>query len=611
MTRHLLIFTLGPVQEFIKQARRTRDLWFGSHVLSELSRAAARSIADEDDALLVFPALDRGAAELEPCWTFVRRGEAYRDGNGLSRYPESGVPPVNVANKIVAILTERSNPQEVARAAREAVRAQWHEVARYVRWRCRDALAPNVDAAWAEQIDGLLEHVAAWQAFEDDGYAEARHQVEDAIAGRKHLREFAAWQHLRGPVPRSSLDGGRETVLADRPAEGGWRKRHGIAVGEQLDAVSLCKRAGGKPEQFVPTPNISLAEWLEQADRVASKEMDKLRKACAKLGVRKVQRDDSRWRQALPFYADVVLESQYQQVLQEVEQPPLDAKGWFRDHVRPIFDRMLEPPGYLAAVVADGDHMGKAIEQLRAPEQHRALSEALAKFAGEARRIVEHDHRGELVYAGGDDVLALVCLTDALACAKALRDAFAALLEPFARKKGLESPPTLSVGLGIAHRTEGLGDIIALGQRAEALAKHEREGHPGTDRNALAIIVTPRSGQERAWRANWSDEPVARIEQDVKVALPLGKVHAIADVQRRLRSTSIEALRCEVVRILEHGSDGVGTFSLAQVGLELDPRTSPEAIDVEVRRFVDRQLIAEVFARAARSSTPRGEEAAQ
>jgi CRISPR-associated protein Cmr2 len=42
MTDYLLALSIGPVQNFIAAARRTRDLWFGSHVLSEISKAAAR-----------------------------------------------------------------------------------------------------------------------------------------------------------------------------------------------------------------------------------------------------------------------------------------------------------------------------------------------------------------------------------------------------------------------------------------------------------------------------------------------------------------------------------------------------------------------------------------
>jgi CRISPR-associated protein Cmr2 len=609
MTQHLLILTLGPVQDFIKQARRTRDLWFGSHVLSELSRAAARSIAGVQGAELVFPALDRSDPELRPCWTFSRagKGEAFVDDEGLSRFRDGGAPPVNVANKIVAILPQGADPQEVARAARAAVQALWHEVAGYVWRRCRGVLAANVDAAWTEQIDGVLEHVAAWRSFEDGGYAQARREVEDAIAGRKQLREFSAWRQLRGAVPRSSLDGGRETVLAERAVQDGGHKRFGIAAGEQLDAVSLCKRAGGNPDQFVPTPNIALARWIERADELARSEMEQLRKACKEIGVRGVQRD-SPWCKALPFYADVVLESQCQQVLQEADSPPTDPVGWFRRYAGPVLARMPEPYGYLAALAADGDFMGKAIEQLTTPEQHRELSGALAEFSARAREIVERSRAGELVYAGGDDVLALLCLTDALACAQALREAFDEQLRPFAAKHRLATAPTLSVGLGIAHRTEGLGDIIALGHRAEKLAKNKPGGHVGNDRNALAILVTPRSGQERAWRANWSEGPVARLTQDMKVALPLGKVHAIEEVHRRLRTVGADALRGEVRRILAHGSDGGNTFTLEDAGLVLVSDLSPEEVDIEVRRFVDRRLVAEVFARADRSVGRRSNE---
>ena len=50
---YLLQITLGPVQDFIMTARRTRDLWFGSYLLSECSKAVAKSISDKGK--LIFP----------------------------------------------------------------------------------------------------------------------------------------------------------------------------------------------------------------------------------------------------------------------------------------------------------------------------------------------------------------------------------------------------------------------------------------------------------------------------------------------------------------------------------------------------------------------------
>ncbi|MDM7323637.1 MAG: type III-B CRISPR-associated protein Cas10/Cmr2, partial [Thermus sp.] len=39
---HLLAISLGPVQEFIATARRTRDLYAGSRLLSEAAAEVAR-----------------------------------------------------------------------------------------------------------------------------------------------------------------------------------------------------------------------------------------------------------------------------------------------------------------------------------------------------------------------------------------------------------------------------------------------------------------------------------------------------------------------------------------------------------------------------------------
>ena len=55
----LFIATIGPVQPFIASARRTRDLYVGSTLLSELSKAAANAIFKEEKDMhnLIFPAI--------------------------------------------------------------------------------------------------------------------------------------------------------------------------------------------------------------------------------------------------------------------------------------------------------------------------------------------------------------------------------------------------------------------------------------------------------------------------------------------------------------------------------------------------------------------------
>src|ERR1700730_9387858 len=143
---HLLLVTIGPIQEFIAQARRTRDLWFGSHLLSELSRAAAKSLADRG-ATLIFPCLDKSDAELVKCDTPTR--------------PGSGEPPLSIVNKILAQLPPALDPADSARGARTAVVERWAEISEGVRRRAGKLLADNIGEVWNEQIGEAIEFYAA------------------------------------------------------------------------------------------------------------------------------------------------------------------------------------------------------------------------------------------------------------------------------------------------------------------------------------------------------------------------------------------------------------------------------------------------------------------
>jgi CRISPR-associated protein Cmr2 len=496
MTAHLLLVTLGPVQDFIAQARRTRDLWYGSHLLSELGRAAARALVG-GGAKLIFPSLQAGDPQLVACLAPLRADDT---------------PPQNIANKLLAEVPDGIDPQQLAKAARDAVAGYWrNEVAAPVKARCAGLLAYNVEAVWNEQIDSFLEYSASWLPLAE--YAATRRQLEQAIGGRKLLRDFDPWLEGRGNVPKSSLDGARESVLrrskTDRDNRGPVRdaelaKKYRIADGEQLDAVGLVKRAGGEPEQFVPVVNVALSSWLWRARQAARPELGALEAACRDAGVARVARPDLPCAAPFAFDGSVLLPSRWRSVFEE-QGLQGDWETWGREHVRPLLRKLDEPYPYVACLVADGDRMGRAIDHLGSADAHRAFSKALAGFADEARKVVEREHRGALVYAGGDDVLAFVALPEALACADALRTAFEGAMVAACGTLAPDTRPTLSVGIGIGHVMESMGDLLALGRQAEREAKR--------DRNALAVLVDKRSGGTRVWRAQWSTEPVRLLTE--------------------------------------------------------------------------------------------------
>lgn len=591
MTGYLLLIALGPVQDFIAQARRTRDLWYGSHLLSELSRAAARVLAGAG-AELVFPALESGDDELQACSSPIRH--------------ETGLPPLSVANKLLAELPEGKSidPAKLARMVRAAVYQHWRELSHEVRERCRSLLAADINAAWDEQVDTCLEFTASWAPLPVQGYAHARREVEAAVSARKNLRDFSVWHKTRGAVPKSSLDGARETVLAPpRARSTALERKYRIASGEQLDAIGLVKRAGGEPDQFVPIVNVALASWCAKAQEHASGALESLRAACREIRITSVNRSDLGWVKAFPFDASILLRSRWPGVFQEQGLEGVDPQAWGRKHLRPLYRALSDPYPYVACLVADGDRMGATIDRLSHADQHRVFSRQLATFATDARRIVEHEHCGSLVYAGGDDVLAFLPLPEALSCADALRHCFAEIMRTACGSHVV--PPTLSVGLGIGHVMDGMGDLLSLGRQAERTAK-------GTDRNALAVRVDKRSGGMRSWRAGWHEwdqDPVGRLRADADLladdTLSMRKVYQVAkailvfphpEVVSDQRWTRV--LVMEVHRILAR-TQGEAPIGPADVGLVMEESQGYRVVHGALRSWIERMLVARTFAQAA------------
>ena len=117
--------------------------------------------------------------------------------------------------------------------------------------------------------------------------------------------------------------------------------------------------------------------------------------------------------------------------------------------------------------------MGQLLSRAGSAQASRDISRALQGFASSVRGIVRA-HRGHAIYAGGDDVLALLSLERARHCAGALARAFSEHLSGIAERMGLDNDderPTLSVGLGIGYVIEPLGALRALADRAEQQAE--------------------------------------------------------------------------------------------------------------------------------------------
>jgi len=555
------------VQGFIATARRTRDLYAGSRLLSEAARSVAEHLLEEG-VELVFPAPEK-PADLEEL--------------GKSGIPNviMGVVPAEKAEKVA----------DIAESAQKKAQAFLRGLAERI-FKAKHTAAVLRDQERAlKQVGDLLEFY--WVAVPlGDDYAGVRSRATRILGARKSTRDFAPvdWGDS---VPKSSLSGDLESVT--HGASDSAKQAAGLREGEELSGVDLLKRRYLVEEQrpFASTTLMALLPFLEglsEDERTALKEAIEDLKPF--IEVTSDSRIPEHLARRFPLLKDfdtrVFFPSRHRELAKDSQTAKVGEKDpWeeSRSQLTEFYKRLgREPYPYYAILLADGDHMGRVIDQQKRVDDHRAISRQLAGFAGRVRRIVEK-HDGSLVYSGGDDVLALLPLHTALACARELAEEFRHQLVGFCTEEG--QSPTLSVGIALVHHLFDLGEAFELARRAEKKAKESR--------NALAVLWSPRSGVETVVQGPWCEgpRPLDRRLSDFadwlqEDTIPARFAYELKEASRILAGNG-ELLKREAERILKRKE-------VRDQGLIQDLQELIEAIGPE--RLASELIVARPFARA-------------
>lgn len=512
MTSYLYVLSIGPVQDFIMAARRTKDLWFGSYILSVICKAAAREIS-HSGGHLIFPGLDK----VDP------RLELYEND-------------FSVANVVLANGIE--DPKNINEKAQDAAKRQWiiiserarDEAHRIIR---KDEIGKKI---WDEQVKDAIEFYAAWVP-EGVSYKKDHMKVMRLLAGRKSIRDFEQAEGHFG-IRKSSLDGARESVIQrEKPLPKWLSMKLRLNEGEELCAIGLTKRLGCRPDgkraAFPSVVRVAADPWIRGIRKSPGYEANGLLNEIETLcegeensfstGV------GNRLYQDFPFDGHILYPSRLARAKEDIkdilkdceDDNPYKSDAHKLSQIERAVNKLEkkengglglgEPNQYLAILRADGDRMGKALSAIKSDDIHRKLSKQLAKFASEAKKIVENDHHGCMVFSGGDDVLAFLPLDACLDAARALHDRFGEMLSIFQEKN--TGPLTLSVGIAIGHYLEPLENLLEFGMDAEKDAKKGRtaddrndemvEGAKDDERDGLAVHIHPRSGAPIKIRQKW------------------------------------------------------------------------------------------------------------
>lgn len=511
--KHLFICAIGPVQDFIATARTSQDLWFGSWLLSELSKAAALAVFDNAHQL-IFPAPEHR--------------EDLEAGTIL-----------NVVNKIVAII--EGDPKMIADRVWQTVQERLENLR-------QEAFAHKIgriDNQLAKvQINDLVEfYWVSVPYISSQDYRLVRAKAEALLTARKNTRNFQQIEGRQG-IPKSSLDGFRESVLSDNVKD--IYAAYHAARGEILSGIDLLKRWGqirGRTT-FPSTTDFAVQPFLIMIGK--EKEQALLRRIKTLLATYTAcDETDGTY-----FYVERLV-----QLISEDANPKA-----FSDEFAKIFreeDIRQRPSPYYVLLRADGDNMGKAIDAQDSPEKHRALSQELSVFAQEAKRIIEK-FGGVPIYVGGDDVLAYLPLHTALKCVIALNEQFKQAMQgfEFVDEKGSHSP-TLSGALVIAHHLTPLRDVLDMAREAEKKAKGL------TGKNGLVIVSSKRGGTERTVKAKMSDL-VGRMEILIgytrQKQISAGAAYELQKLHQELSDAALtgEVFEKEAVRIIQRKREAGG-----------------------------------------------------
>ncbi len=574
MTQTVVVISIGPVQGFIAAARRMRDFAYGSRLLVELARLTAAQLKAQGSFTVIFPA--------QP------EKDAPNKIVALYRGDTAKLPAIlhGVHAELIAYLRRLMDAQITA-----------------LNKRAGDKLALPAESTQRAiaQIADVLEFF--WAFASHERYADALQKAENSLAARKSLRNVAAFP-MGANLPKSSLTGHYESVIPEENynLNGGSAKRfrfaYGVRNAERLSGIDLLKRHGSFPDLHTTFTSVALMAARGALQRAGVRTQD----ANGQWHTNQAFNDE--WRKiescleyfeksdvqgnGKPFdaseYAECLFEGRIAEVVDnatELGQVTVALKELLKKH------NVSADKPYYALLLADGDRMGKLISACTTvaedESQHIAFSKALSEFADDVKKVITR-HDGEAIYTGGDDVLAIVPVPCAIACAEKIQELFALKLKPVfdivqsamdaeTRKAG----PSVSIGVAILHHMEPLSDAMEMVRGAEKAAKKSR--------SALAVTVSKRSGSDITVSGQWGSGFTGRMRELTALLkdgkLPDGYAYEIRDLIRRLQSdnaahqthtqpadinTLVRILLLEEERILKRKKDAQGkTVDVKQI----------------------------------------------
>ena len=550
----LLQVAIGPIQKFIAAARKTRDLWMGSYILSYLTFQGIRLIGETFGFdHIIFPNMRHQTLLKE----WLRKKEIIVDDDTQDLPRDIASLP----NKFLAVVPS-DQAEAIAQHVKNAIEKVWREIAEKTAEKLR--LSDSEKQYWTMQTDLFPEFYYAIQNWENpanfqvvfkkffsdtdelDGFASELRKLSQLESypvnsgsfypffyelTRRKLEAVKATTAFGGyvddrPVDGDQLSGEVKAILED------YRRRDGAASpgdkSERLGAINLIKREIIEIQKDIPnkrTPSTTEIAIRNLEEEKRTRWLNLLREENQER-----ENDTTFEKLPTPYYAILVMDG--------------DKMGeWMSGKRAPELKDRLHEKAKKALTDLDNNRkisLSKLKKAAITPSYHRAISRTLDHFSRFVKPVVEDKYNGLLIYAGGDDVLAFLPARTVFNCANDLRKIYSGIGkveltvdvdgknkeeylfdQELCYKKENEkwfpmfpmmgSKATMSAGIALLNHKFPLSDALDIARDAEKCAKRGwidlppalSENEKADSRNAFSITVVRHSGQQTKVVSKW------------------------------------------------------------------------------------------------------------
>lgn len=481
--KYLFLYTVGPVQSYIEQSRKTHDLYAGSRILSEFTECVIEEIIKKNGANeIVFPYYRKNGGEISypnRCVSIVETD----DINNFGEYIDSKVKQSFSSKLNLTISSDK-----------EAI--------------CKRQVEQHLKTFWSAVLYD-----------EKRNYKEQYFNLEKTMGSIKNIRAFE--QIDEGIGKRCNMCGEQRAVIFKDS-----RNKYLLKNNEGLCTVCYLKRAYLKNEKniFPCTASVSLANWLEFIKN--DEELDKIYKQYINLFPKNSYNEQFLYRHNITksIFKNENIDLKYiklNKIKNKLETLLRETQKRAKINEDNLKCTPIRQRKYYALVAFDGDSMGKWIagEYFRKDVDFKQAQKTISKYLGEYAdwvkanlKITNQSLFGSVVYAGGEDFLGFMPLENLLDTLKELRKQFKIMIsDKLIDFKEENKEFTFSAGVCIAHYKTPLSHVISSARKMEKNAKKNSD-----NKDAIAISVIKRSGEINNSVFRWRNSEGKYLLDDMK-----------------------------------------------------------------------------------------------